>query len=235
MRKKYLLFFLYTAALTSSIHSQAKQDREQNFNPGLMTSQDVLNKDFSNISIINHTLLPITVSGLYIASFDVNDCSQCFGNVIGGNNVLGTFVEPVFFRVNQNVPIGQNYLYNMIYTGLYSVQQTIGSSPCALPGCSWPGDDSQGVKSWCLSIGAMSLNSNYTFSSYTNGNNPPASVVPFTQAVKSPPFNYNYDVINPMLFGTGGPCFGPITCDDKSLTCSVQTPQSEAMQPYSDL
>lgn len=233
MVSRFFLVFFSLVGCISSVQSQAILDIEKANSQALMTAQDVNHNAFSNITITNRTNQPVTVYGLYIVSYDVDDCSVCTGGVASGNNVLGTFVSPVFFRANQSVPIGQNYLYNMIYNGLYALLSSVAPPPCLLPGCSWPTDIST-IKGWCLTIGAMSLNSNYTFSSYTKPGYPPASIVPFTQAVTSPPnvFNYNYALIDTSSFATGTACLGPIVCDDKSLTCSVSTPQSEAFQPY---
>lgn len=197
----------------------------------LMTAQDVENSASSNISITNATGVSVTGSGLYIAAFDLNDCSACFGNVVAGNNAGGTMVQPVSFSEGQSINIGQNYLYNLIYNGIYFIHTVVGSSPCELPGCSWPGDD-PGVTGWCLSIGVMSLDSSYTSSTYVNGAHSPAGVVPYGAAVTSNPFNYKYDLIDPSTLGVGNSCLGPIVCDDQALTCAVSSPQSQSFQSY---
>lgn len=197
---------------------------------GLMTGRDMKSSALSNITITNRTSQPITVYGLFIVSFDINDCSSCFGNILAGDNMGGAMASPVTFKINQSVPIGQNYLYNMIYNGLYYVSTNIGT-PCALPGCSWPGDNPT-VKGWCVSINVASLNSSYTHSSFSNGTNPPAQVPPYGNAATSIGFDYNYDLINPTTLGTGNACLGPIKCDDKTLTCKVSTPQNQSFQPY---
>lgn len=105
------------------------------------------------------------------------------------------------------------------------------SSPCALPGCSWPGDDPN-VKGWCISINIVSLDANYTHSTYTNGTHPPANSPPYGAAGNSTPFNYNYDLIDPALLGVGNACLGPVTCNDKTLTCKVGVAQNESFQAY---
>lgn len=230
MKKSHILF-LCGMTLVTNAQAKTPQNIESSQSQILMTAQDVSSKKMSNISIINATQSPLTVYGLYIASIDINDCSVCTGNVVSGNNVLGTVVEPIFFRESQAVPIGQNYLYNMIYNGLSVVRLSVIAPPCSLPGCSWPGDDPN-VHGWCLSLGAMSLNSNYTFSSYTNPPSPPANVVPLGEAVTNAPFSYNYDLINPASLGAGAACLGLITCDDQTLTCSVASSQSETLQSY---
>lgn len=197
----------------------------------LMTARDMHSLDVSNITITNRTGAPITVSGLFIASFDINDCSSCFGGVVSGDNLGGAVVSPVTFKTNQTLPVGQNYLYNMLYNGIYYIKNTVGSSPCSLPGCSWPGDDPN-VKGWCISINVVSPNSNYTYSNYTNNTNPPANVPAYSQAGNSIPFNYKYDLINPNTLGVGNACLGLITCNDQTLTCQTTTAQNESFQAY---
>lgn len=223
MSKKYLLCIL--SGLASFANAQAQQ-----FDPSLMTIRDMRDSALSNITITNRTAQPITVSGLFIASYDINDCSACFGSVIGGDNVAGTVAAPVTFKVNQSVPIGQNYLYNMLYNGLYFVR-TNSSTPCNLPGCSWPSDTPN--TKWCITINVVSLDSNYTYSNFTNGSNPPANQPPYGDAGTSVGLDYNYDLINPNTLGAGAACLGPITCNDKTLTCTVNTAQDESFQPYS--
>ncbi|MDP3559844.1 MAG: hypothetical protein Q8R79_05815, partial [Legionellaceae bacterium] len=197
----------------------------------LMTAQDAQSTNVSNITITNRIGAPITVSGLFIASFDINDCSACFGGVVSGDNLGGAVVSPVTFQVNQSLSIGQNYLYNMIYNGIYYIKNTVGSSPCALPGCSWPGDDPN-VHGWCISINVISPNSSYTYSNYTNSSNPPANTPAYSNAGNSIPFDYKYDLIDPNTLGIGNTCLGPITCNDKTLTCHTDTAQNESFQPY---
>lgn len=197
----------------------------------LMTVQDVENSASSNISITNATDATVTTHGLFIASYDVNDCSACFGGIVAGDNAGGAMVQPVSFSAGQSIEIGQNYLYNLLYNGIYFIKNTAGSSPCELPGCSWP-DDNPDVEGWCLTINVMSLNSSYTSSNYVNGDNSPASVVPYSAAGNSDPFDYNYDLIDPLTLAVGNACLGPIVCDDQSLTCTVSTPQSQSFQSY---
>lgn len=196
----------------------------------LMTAQDTLNSLDSNISITNGAGQQITASGLYIASVDINDCSACFGSVVAGGNTTGGFVEPITFGNGQTIKLGQNYLYNLIYSGINYVKQVVGSSPCQLPGCSWSGD-TPNVK-WCISLGILSRNSTYTSSTYTNGSHPAANVVPYGAAASSVPFNYKFDLMDPSTLGSGGACLGVITCNDQSLTCSVSSPQNQTFQSY---
>lgn len=223
--RNYLCYLLSGLLITCTYAQESQKDYD------LMTARDMKNNELSNVTITNRTSQTISTSGLFIASFDINDCSSCFGSLVGGDNLGGAVVSPVTFKANQTVPIGQNYLYNMLYNGLFYIATVVGSPPCALPGCTWPGDDPN-VRGWCISINATSRSSSYTHSAYTNGSNPPANSPPYSAAGSSIPFNYNYDLINPSTLGTGNRCIGPVTCNDKTLTCKVSTAQNEVFQPY---
>ncbi len=224
--KSYLLYLL---GVSFCVCAYAKEKDPNAY--ALMTAKDMAESALSNITITNRTAQSISASGLFIASYDINDCSSCFGNVVSGDNMGGAVASPVTFKVNQPVAIGQNYLYNMLYNGIYFIRNTVGSSPCNLPGCSWPGDDPN-VRGWCISINVVSSNSDYTYSNYTNGVNPPANVPSYGAAGNSIPFNYKFDLIDPSTLGSGKACLGPITCNDKSLTCKVSTAQNESFQAY---
>lgn len=223
--KNYLLVFLL--ALSSNIYAQTKNPNAY----ALMTARDMQNNLFSNITITNQTAQNISASGLFISSYDINDCSTCYGGVVSGDNAGGAMMAPVMFKAKQKISIGQNFLYNMLYNGIYYITQTAGSSPCALPGCSWPGDDPN-VRGWCITINVISRHSDYTYSNYTNGSNPASNVPAYGASGNSTPFNYKYDLIDPNTLGTGNACLGPITCDDKTLTCKTNTAQNESLQAY---
>lgn len=227
MNKINYLLGVACAAVLLNVYAENKDPNDY----ALMTLRDMKETGFSNITITNETAQQISAAGLFIASFDVNDCSSCFGGVVSGDNLGGAVVSPVTFKPNQSVPIGQNFLYNMLYNGIYYIRNTVGSSPCSLPGCSWPGDDPN-ITGWCVTINVVSRNSSYTHSAYQNGTNPPANAPAYSAAGASPAFNYNYDLINPATLGTGNACLGPITCNDKTLTCKVSTAQNESFQPY---
>lgn len=197
----------------------------------LITGLDAVNQSFSNVTITNATSSSIPASGIFIASFDVNDCSACTGNIMAGDNAFGAFVQPITFGASQTLRLGQNFLYNMLYNGIYGIKNTAGSSPCELPGCSWPGDDPT-IQGWCITLNVMSRESSYTFSHYANGTNPLANVVPAGQAGVSNPFNYKFDLKNPATLGAGAACIGPIKCNDKTLTCSVTSPQNQTFEAY---
>lgn len=226
---KIILYLLCVFSCASmAAHAQTQPKNASAF--AFMTAQDVQNNALSNVTIINGTTQSIAVAGLDIVSFDINDCSSCSGNIVGGDNLGGAVVSPVTFSANQKIPIGQNYLYNMIYNGLYYVQ-TVGSSPCKLPGCSWP-DDSSSVTGWCLSMNVISRHASYTHSNYRNGAQLPANAPAYSQAGSSEAFDYNYDLINPAALGGGEACIGPIVCNDKTLTCTVSTAQNETFRSY---
>lgn len=226
--KEYLFFVLTGTFLMMSAHAGSPDLTAYS----LMTKRDMKDNTLSKITITNNTNQSITVSGLFIASFDVNDCSSCFGSIVSGDNLGGAVVSPVTFKSNQAVSMGANFLYNMLYNGIYYIKNTAGSSPCSLPGCSWPGDDTN-VRGWCITINAISPNSNYTYSNYKNGSNSASNTPAYSSAGNSTPFNYKYDLVDPSTLGTGSACLGPITCDDKTLTCKVSTAQNESFQSYS--
>lgn len=197
----------------------------------LMTARDMKKLDLSNITLTNNTAQTITASGLFIASFDINDCSSCFGSIVSGDNAGGAVAATITFKPNQAIAIGQNYLYNMLYNGIYYIKNTAGTSPCSLPGCTWPGDDPN-VHGWCITINITSPNSSYTYSNYKNGTNSPANFPMYSAAGNSTPFDYKYDLIDPSTLGTGNVCLGPITCNDQTLTCKVASAQGEVIQRY---
>lgn len=227
-RINYLLSILSAITLIANAYASDKDPNAYS----LMTARDMQNSELSNITITNRNAESISVAGLFIASFDINDCSSCYGGVVSGDNLGGAVVSSVTFKPNQSIPIGQNYLYNMLYNGIYYIKNTVGSSPCSLPGCTWPGDDPS-VRGWCISINLVSPSTSYTYSHYTNGTNPPANVPAYSNAGNSTPFDYKYDLIDPNTLGTGRACLGPITCNDKTLTCQVAGAQNESFQAYS--
>lgn len=232
--KNSLLYVCLGISLVVNAQAQEQDDSASAF----MTGRDIQANATSNISITNGAGQSVSVSGLFIPSFDATtveegDCSVCTGGIVGGDNMGGTIVSPVIIGANKAAAIGQNYLYNMIYNGIYYIRNTVGSSPCQLPGCSWPGDSTD--RRWCLSINATSLNASYTYSHYVRAPNPPAAAPAYGAAGSSVPiqFDYNYDLINPNTLGVANACLGPVTCNDQTLTCTVATPQSETFQPWS--
>jgi len=226
--KHLLLYMISGSTLITTVYATNKDPN----NYSLMTARDMQSVDLSNITLTNRTGGSVSAAGLFIASYDVNDCSACFGSVVSGDNLGGAMISPITFKANQTIPLGQNFLYNMLYNGIYFIKNTVGSSPCSLPGCSWPGDDPN-VHGWCISINLASSHSTYTYSNYTNGTNLPANAPPYANAGNSTPFDYKYDLIDPNTLGTGNVCLGPITCNDKTLTCQVAMAQNETFQAYS--
>jgi hypothetical protein len=109
---------------------------------------------------------------------------------------------------NQSVAVGKNYLYNMLYTTIYYYNQlALSPSACTLPGCSWFTDTSP-VK-WCVFVGAIAPN-------------PPVAgtnVAPYGQAISGA--GYNYDAVNSYQY------MGPISCDDSTLECSLDSAQEQ--------
>lgn len=228
---RFYFLCLCTILLVSFACSKVDEGSQKN-GQGLMSGQDVLNNSYSNVTVSNGAHAAITSAGLFIASFDTNDCSSCFGGIVGGDNAGGSFVQQLSFAADQTIPIGQNFLYNMLYNGIYYIKNTAGTSPCQLPGCTWTGDDPN-VKGWCISINAISRDSSYTFnSSYVNASNPPASVISYGAAGNSNPFNYKYDLFDPNTLGIGNACIGPIVCNDQTLTCTVSTSQDVRFKSY---
>lgn len=224
---------IYLLALNTVFFSVAQAQPSGSNSHAFMTARDILEEQTSNITLTNRTNQSIMSAGLFIASFDVNDCSACSGNIVGGDNVGGAVISRVNFLPNQAVPVGQNFLYNMLYNGIYYIKNTAGSSPCSLPGCTWPGDDPN-IRGWCITINAISKNSSYTYSNYQNGSHPSAQAPAYAAAGDSPPsqFDYQYDLIDPSTLGVSNACLGPVKCDDKSLTCKVSTLQNENIEPY---
>lgn len=224
--KKHLLCLLSGVSLLTNAYAQTEDFNDY----ALMTARDMRDSALSNITVTNRAGQPVSVAGLFIQSFDINDCSACFGGLVAGDNVAASIISPVNFKINQTVPIGQNYLYNMLYNGMYYLSTVVGT-PCALPGCSWPGDNPT-VRGWCININLISMNSSYTYSHFTNGSRQAANSPPYGAASVSIPFDYKYALINPMTLGVGRACLGPVVCNDKTLTCKVNQPQNTTFQPY---
>ena len=212
MRKNGCCFLMFVFVLwfASVTRAETLQDHPP-MNQQLMTARDIAAYASSNITIQNKTGAPITVYGLYINQFASSNNGFCesLNNVYyTNNNTGGAFVSPVSFKVNEKIQLGSNYLYNMLYTGIFygnSIQSPLPPMPCALPGCTWPGDT---PSTWCLYIGVLSPSSQ---------NQTTSTIPPFGTAASSG--TYNYDLVQ--IYGS----IGPITCNDQSLTCSVSRPQ----------
>ena len=204
-------------------------------NKQLMSARDVVGRSFSNITIQNKTGAPITVYGLYINQLGYNQAANCVSatalypinvnpDISNPSNLAGgAFVTPISFMTNQKLPIGQNYLYNMLYTAIYYNNQLPNCthdttsappdvcSPCTLPGCTWFTDiNIYPAENWCIYLGVLSPAKNNTASA--------SNVPPYGYAVRGA--GYNYDLVTQYNY------IGPITCDDRTLTCSVATTQN---------
>ena len=189
----------------------------------LMNARDLFNGS-SNLNLINNTGTDLTVYGVYLYGVAfITPGLDCMNGIVGQTNsttqaFISGPVTPIQFKVGQSVPIGQNYLYNMLYDWMY-FYATIGGTPgCLLPGCTWTGETPH---NWCFQLGATSPDTSYTYP--ITGTN----VAPFSWAPSRPPF-YAYNLIpNP------GPddaytWLGPFTCDDKTLTCTTSVPQYQS-------
>lgn len=178
----------------------------------LMTARDLRASSLSNITLQNKSGAAVTVYGLYVPqlAYTTTDCSGSTALYTPGN-AGGAFVMPVSMRANQKLPIGQNFLYNMLYTAIYYANQPSITSPCTLPGCAWLPTDAT-VYNWCIYLGALSPAGGNTA---TN-----SRVPPFAAAVTGA--GYNYDLVTQYAY------IGPITCNDQTLTCYVSSAQNVA-------
>ncbi|MFA6302845.1 MAG: hypothetical protein WC627_06905 [Legionella sp.] len=221
----FLLFLIIYLPCNASETGSLKQDPNA---LNLMTAFDLSNKmASSNLNLTNKSGQAVTVYGVYLYAVAwINPGESCTDDVITGGNsnfgqyMAGTIVSPISFAEDQSVPIGQNYLYNMLYTWIYFGSFNGFGFSCALPGCSWPGDT--GPYNWCFKLGSESPKALYTFSPFL------ANVTPFSWPTDSIFDNYAYD-LNPNVNNYNW--LGPFTCDDKTVTCAAATPQFQAFQP----
>lgn len=184
-----------------------------------MSTRDVLNSNAtSNISLHNTRNTDMTVYGLYISQLSYVTPGQSCNNATviypaTNDTTAGAFVMPTTIIANQSSAVGSNYLYNMLYSAFYYVNIIIPSSPpgCALPGCTWGSDTTQ--YNWCIYLGALAPVSSTT--GYT-ANVPPATSPASSAGV------YNYNLINSPVY------LGPISCNDKTLTCSTANQQTQS-------
>lgn len=185
-------------------------------NLGFFTPKDLAIQNSSNIKLKNEGNTPRVVYGIYIRQFASvepgQSCAQAAPPMYpsSDNVAAGAVVMPIPIGINSAAPIGENYLYNMIYGAIYYVAIQSGTPACRLPGCTWETDPS--IYNWCIYLGALapiSLDSDHT-----------STVPPSTTVISGAGFNYN-------LVAQYG-YIGPISCNDQTLTCSVATPQSQA-------
>lgn len=226
---------LLCAMVTASvmIHAGAQPNNANAY--ALMTARDVQNNTLSNVTITDNAGQTVPVAGIFIPNFTAsenNTCSSCIDSY-GSNSLGGTVISPVTFASGQKLSIGQNYLYNMIYNLIssYNTSGSGGTLACSLPGCSWPRDT---LVTWCININIISQHSSYTYNhGYVKSPYPPANAPAYSADGSASAYNYNYDLIDPNTLGTTpGLCLGPVTCNDKTLTCKVSTPQNESFESY---
>jgi hypothetical protein len=208
----------------------------------LMSAYDLSSNGSSNLNLTNNTGAPLTVYGLYLRGVAfITPGLDCQTGVSGGNNqtgdnTTGAIALPVSFAVGQSIPIGQNYLYNMIYNWIYwrdTPGEGGGLKVCALPGCSWPGDISPpgpgtGPGNWCLQVGGLSAEAPYNMNQQKHGVNVVPYIFPASGTTTPGGDTYSYDLIPTT---SNYIWLGPFTCSDKTLTCSTPTPQFQAF-PY---
>lgn len=187
---------------------------------GFVTSRDLLNKtsSASNINLKNDRSVTATVYGLYVRQYAYvapgQSCDSATVIYPATNNLTaGAFVQPTTINAGRSAPVGANYLYNMIYEAIYYENIIIPSSPpgCALPGCTWGSDSTK--YNWCIYLGALapvSVSTGYT-----------STVPPSTEAASNSSF-YNYNLITNYI------SIGPISCDDRTLSCAVANQQTQS-------
>lgn len=249
MNRTFVCFMSLIGAL--SCFASTSNLQQQLNAVSLMTSQDLTNNQPSNLNLTNHTGQVITVYGLYLYGVAFitpgADCTVGSGDSHGvkplGQNysinesMVGGGATPVSFGIGQSIPIGQNYLYNMLYNYLYWRVAPNGlNSPaiCALPGCSWSTDINTSPPNqynWCFKLGALSLDASYTENTASPTSNVPPYAWPttFQTDPDSPPI-YTYDLI-PSTYDYQW--IGPFTCNDRTLTCSTPVPQYQSFQSAS--
>lgn len=187
---------------------------------GFVTPRDLLNNNFvSNISLQNNRNTAATVYGLYVRQYALvmpgESCDIATMIYAAANNTTaGAFIMPTIINPGKKAVIGSNYLYNMLYETIYYENIIIPSSPpgCALPGCTWGSDTNK--YNWCIYLGALAPIS--TLPGYNNANVPPS-----TDAASSSGL-YDYNVISNFIY------LGPISCDDKTLTCTTPSQQTQS-------
>ena len=186
----------------------------------LMSAQDLSRNGSSNLNLTNNTGEALNVFGVYLYGVaSITPGLDCINGIAGGSNstidaYMSGLITPIKFAAGQSVPIGQNYLYNMLYAWIYFRVRVGGNVTCSLPGCTWPTDTPQ---NWCFQLGAISPDAPYTFSDTT------ANIVPFSWAPAEA--GHDYNLISDLSYVW----LGPFTCDDKTLTCTTIEPQ---YQPF---
>ncbi len=212
-----LLLLFATLVNANNLSGKTQLSADQQLMAARDRAEDI---GFSNITIQNKTGAPVTAYGLYINQLAFTDSkTTCAGATLlypgaGGtpNQAGGAYVTAIPFTPNQKLPLGQNYLYNMIYTAIYYNNQPSCAgtcSPCTLPGCAWFTDPVP--YNWCIYMGVLGPES---------GNTTSAKVPPY--GFPTTDSGYNYNMVTQYEY------IGPISCDDQTQTCSVSTAQNVA-------
>lgn len=184
-----------------------------------MTPQDLLRNDASSgISLRNNRNSAAAVYGLYVRQYSyVVPGGTCNSSTViystTQNTTAGAFVMPTTIPAGKSAAVGSNYLYNMIFQAIYYENIIIPVSPpgCALPGCTWGSDT---IKyNWCIYLGALAPVA--TTAGYT------ANVPPSADAASSAGL-YDYNLVSSYVY------LGPISCNDKTLTCTVANQQTQS-------
>lgn len=186
---------------------------------GFMTPRDLLNSEpISNINLQNNRSSDVTVYGIYVRQYAyVTPGQSCTSATViystTNNKTAGAFVMPTVINAGQKAAVGSNYLYNMLYEAIYYENIIIPSSPpgCALPGCTWGSDSTK--YNWCIYLGALAPVS--TTSGYT------ANVPPSADAASSTGV-YDYNLVTTFNY------LGPISCDDRAMTCTTSSQQTQS-------
>lgn len=212
MLRFFLLILFFSQFFIAPLYAQTNLSE-------FMTSRDLLGGEpASNINLQNNRSSPAIVYGLYVRQYAYVTPGQSCSNATliypaSNNTTAGAFVMPTQISSGKKAAVGSNYLYNMIYEAIYYENIIIPSSPpgCALPGCTWGSDITK--YNWCIYLGALGPVS--TSSGYT-------SSVPPSGDIASSVGTYDYNVIRDYVY------LGPISCDDKTLTCTVANQQIQS-------
>ena len=87
----------------------------------LMTANDISTHGASNLNLTNHTGQALTVYGVYLYGVAfIQPGLDCINGIAAGSNstiqaYMSGLVTPIHFTAGQSVPIGENYLYNLLY------------------------------------------------------------------------------------------------------------------------
>lgn len=169
----------------------------------------------SNVSLKNRGTTSATLYGVYIVQLAYVAVGQACSSATvlynaAGKISAGSMVFPVSIDAGKEAIIGPGFLYNMIYGAQYYGQIMNFIPPgCMLPGCTWGADST--LYNWCIYLGAMapvSVTNTYT-----------SKVSPSSSATSGG--GYRYDVISDYNY------LGPISCNDQTLTCSVDSAQTQ--------